>query len=176
MGQLVDQLGPGQIAQPELAEFLQAKTAAQPPFHQVAGGLGDQHLPAVRGGLHPGTPVDRRLVDIVALLHMRIPGVQPHPHPQRRTCRPRLAREPKLAGAGRLTAATALGKAAKTLSPSPREVTTTPPCPSITLVTRRLCRSSATSIASGTLSHSRVEPSMSVSKNVTVPAGSSARR
>ena len=37
-----------------------------------------------------------------------------------------------------------------------------------------MCRSSATSIASGTLSHSRVEPSISVSKNVTVPAGSSA--
>jgi hypothetical protein len=37
-----------------------------------------------------------------------------------------------------------------------------------------LCRSSATSIASGTVSHSRVEPSTSVSKNVTVPAGSPA--
>jgi hypothetical protein len=36
-----------------------------------------------------------------------------------------------------------------------------------------LCRSSATSIASGTLSHSRVDPSISVSKNVTVPAGNS---
>jgi hypothetical protein len=37
-----------------------------------------------------------------------------------------------------------------------------------------LCRSSATSIASGTLSHSRVDPSMSVSRNVTVPVGRSA--
>jgi hypothetical protein len=36
-----------------------------------------------------------------------------------------------------------------------------------------LCRSSATSIASGTVSHSRVDPSISVSKNVTVPAGNS---
>ena len=72
------------------------------------------------------------------------------------------------------TAETALAKTAKKLSPSPREVTTTPPWSSITAVTRRLCRSSATSIASGTVSHSRVEPSMSVSKNVTVPAGSSA--
>ena len=72
------------------------------------------------------------------------------------------------------TAATALAKAAKKLSPSPREVTTTPPCPSITSVTIRLCRSRAASIASGTVSHSRVEPSMSVSKNVTVPACSSA--
>jgi thioredoxin reductase (NADPH) len=33
---------------------------------------------------------------------------------------------------------------------------------------------SATSIASGSVSHSRVEPSMSVSRNVSVPAGSSA--
>jgi hypothetical protein len=41
-------------------------------------------------------------------------------------------------------------------------------------VRRRLCRSSATSIASGTVSHNRVEPSISVSKNVTVPVGSSA--
>jgi hypothetical protein len=34
-----------------------------------------------------------------------------------------------------------------------------------------LCRSSATSIASGIVSHNRVDPSISVSKNVTVPAG-----
>ena len=37
-----------------------------------------------------------------------------------------------------------------------------------------LCRSSATSIASGTVSHSRVDLSISVSRNVTVPVGSSA--
>ena len=102
VGQLVDQLGLGQIAQPELAQPLQAEPAAQPPCHQVAGGLGDQHLPAVRGGFHPGTAVDRRVVDIVALLHMRLAGVQPHPHPQRGTRRPRLRLQPKLAGAGRL--------------------------------------------------------------------------
>jgi len=71
------------------------------------------------------------------------------------------------------TAETAPGKTAKKLSPSPREVTTTPPCPSITPVRSRLCRSGATSIASGTVSHNRVDPSISVSKNVPVPAGSS---
>ena len=38
----------------------------------------------------------------------------------------------------------------------------------------RLCRSSATSIASGTASHNRVDPSISVNKKVTVPAGRSA--
>ena len=54
------------------------------------------------------------------------------------------------------------------------EVTTVPPWPSITSVTCRLCRSSASVMASGTVSHNRVDPSMSVSKNVTVPAGSSA--
>ena len=56
------------------------------------------------------------------------------------------------------TAATALGKTAKKLSPSPREVTTTPPWSSITLVSSRLCASSAASIASGTVSRSRVKP------------------
>jgi hypothetical protein len=44
----------------------------------------------------------------------------------------------------------------------------------ITSVEAGLCRSSATSIASGTVSHSRVDPSISVSKKVTVPAGRSA--
>ena len=53
-------------------------------------------------------------------------------------------------------------------------MTTTPPCPPITSVRTLLCRSSATSIASGTVSHSRVDPSISVSRNVTVPVGSSA--
>jgi hypothetical protein len=43
-------------------------------------------------------------------------------------------------------------------------VTTTPPWSSITPVTSRSCRSSATSIAAGTLSHSRADPSMSVSR------------
>ena len=70
-------------------------------------------------------------------------------------------------------AGAALGKTAKKLSPSPREVTTTPPWPTLTSVSSRLCRSSATSIASGTVSHSRVEPSMPVKRKVTVPVGSS---
>src|SRR5689334_13072814 len=174
MGQLVDKLRLGQIAQPELPQLLKAKSAAQTPCHQIAGGLSDQHLPALRGRLHPGTPVDRRVVDIVAFLHMRLAGVQPHPHPQRRTRRPRLTPEPQLADPAASTAATALANAAKKLSPSPREATTTPPRPSITSVTIRFCRPSAASIAPGAVSHSRVEPSMSVSTNVTVPAGSSA--
>ena len=110
MGELVDELRLGQVAQPELAESFQAKPAAQPPFDQVAGGLGDQHLPAVRGGFHPGAPVDRRVVDIVAFVHMRFPRVQPHPHPQRGTRLPRLRLQPKLASAGRLDRRNRAGK------------------------------------------------------------------
>src|SRR4029077_5781307 len=55
---------PRQVAQPELPQPLQPKAAAQTPCHQVAGGLGDQYLPAVRGCLHPGTPVDRRVAGL----------------------------------------------------------------------------------------------------------------
>ena len=33
-----------------------------------------------------------RMINIVALLDMRVPGMQPHPHPQRGTRRPRLGR------------------------------------------------------------------------------------
>src|SRR6185312_5055388 len=168
MGQLVDKLRLGQIAQPELPQPLQAKAAAQTPCHQIAGGLSDQHLPALRGRLHPGTPVDRRVVERSPSCTCASP-----------VCSPIRTRSAAPVGHGSLpsrnwqapaasTAATALAKAAKKLSPSPREVTTTPPCPSITSVTIRLCRSRAASIASGTVSHSRVEPSMSVSKNVTV--------
>jgi hypothetical protein len=101
--------------------------------------------------------------------------VQPHPYPQRGPSGHASPFSRSWHAPAASTAETALGKTAKKLSPSPREVTTTPPCSSITPVTSRLCSSSAASIASGTLSHSRVEPSISVSKNVTVPAGSSAR-
>jgi hypothetical protein len=41
----------------------------------VAGG--EEHLPAVRGGLQPGTPVDRRVVDTAAAARPRFPCMQP---------------------------------------------------------------------------------------------------
>ena len=127
VGQLEDQLRLGQITQPKLPQPLQPKPAAETARHQVAGRLGEQHLPAVRGGPHPGTPVDRRVVDIIAPLHPRLPGVQPHPHPQRVPVGQSSVRSRSWQAPAASTAATALGKTAKTLSPSPREVTTTPP-------------------------------------------------
>src|SRR5262249_40085120 len=54
------------------------------------------------GRLHPGTPVDRRVLGIVAVLHSCFAGVQPHPHPQRRARRPRLPVQRELARTGSL--------------------------------------------------------------------------
>jgi hypothetical protein len=102
--------GSAKVAQPELPQPPQGEPAAQPPAGQVAGGLGDQHLPAMRGGLHPGAPVDRRVVGLVAAARPRLPGVQPHPHPQHGPRRPRLTAQPELARAGRLDRGHRAGK------------------------------------------------------------------
>jgi hypothetical protein len=120
VGELVDQLRLGQITQSELSQSLQAEPAAQPPLYQVAGGLGDQHLPAVPGRLQTGAAVDRRVVDIVTFLHMRFPGVHPHPHPQRRPRRPRLPVQPQLARASGLDRGHRAGKGGEETVPPPR--------------------------------------------------------
>src|SRR5262249_31085226 len=52
-------------------------TSSGPPTRGVDLVFGDEHLPAVHGGFHPGTAVDRRVLDMIALLHMRLAGVQP---------------------------------------------------------------------------------------------------
>src|SRR5215211_654205 len=54
------------------------------------------------GGPHPGITVDRRVVEMIPAAETRLPGMQPHPHPQSTTGRPQLTPEPKLAHPGRL--------------------------------------------------------------------------
>ncbi len=102
VGQLIDQLRLAQITQPELPQPLQAKTPAQMAFHQGTCGLGDQHLPPVPGGFHPGAPVDRRMIHTATAAHPRLAGMQPHPHPQHGTGRPPLPGQAQLARASRL--------------------------------------------------------------------------
>ena len=61
-----------------------------------------------------------------------------------------------------------------TATPSPIVENTTPPwCPNAAWSVS-LCRTRDRAMAAGSVSHSRVEPSMSVKAKVTVPAGSSA--
>ena len=173
MDQLVDELWHSQIAEPERPELLQPETATQPVADQLARGLGEKHLPAVRSSFHPGTTVDRRVVDTAAAVRPRFPGMQPHPHLQREARRPRLMRQPELAGARRLDRGNRAGKH--------REETVTLPARADhhsaigldNLSEKAIVPLQSRSITSGTVSHSRVDPSMSVSKNVTVPAGSS---
>jgi hypothetical protein len=110
MSELVDEFWLGQVAQPELAQPLQPEPAAQTAQHQVACGLRDQHLPAVPGRLHPGTPVDRRMVNAVAAGRPGLPGVQSHPHPQSRPLGPRLPPQGQLALPGRLDCGHRAGK------------------------------------------------------------------
>ena len=61
------------------------------------------------------------------------------------------------------------GKAAHT--PSPVCLNNQPPWPSIAARNTSSCAAKSTRIASGSVSHRRVEPSISVNKNVTVPDG-----
>jgi hypothetical protein len=98
---------------------LQAKAAAQAPCHQVAGGLGEQHLPAMRGRLHPGAAVDRCVVDVIASAYPHLPGVQPHPHPQRDPRGPCLTTQLKLASASRLDRGNRAGKDGEEAIPLP---------------------------------------------------------
>jgi hypothetical protein len=89
---------------------LAPEPAAQTPTGEIAGGFGDKHLPAVPGGFHPGAAVDRRVIDTVAAACPRLPGVQPHPHVQAGTRRPRLRLQGELARAGRLDRGRRTGK------------------------------------------------------------------
>ena len=63
-----------------------------------------------------------------------------------------------------------------TAKPSPPVENTNPRCASRVRRTISSCWASAIRIASGRSSHSRVEPSMSVNRNVTVPVGRSRTR
>ena len=54
------------------------------------------------GGPHPGTTVDRCVIDMIPAAHPHLPGMQPHPHPQSTTGRPHLTFQPKLTHPGRL--------------------------------------------------------------------------
>jgi hypothetical protein len=65
MDQLKEQLRLGQIPQPELTQLLQPEPAAQTARHQIPRRLGEQHLPAMAGGPHPGTTIDRCVVDMI---------------------------------------------------------------------------------------------------------------
>lgn len=67
------------------------------------------------------------------------------------------------------TASLAFWNAAQNASPT--VLKTVPPLDSITRRSSSSCRSSATLIASGWSCQSRVLPSMSVNRNVTVPVG-----
>ena len=60
-------------------------------------------------------------------------------------------------------------------TPSPVCLNNEPPCPSIAVRNISSCAASATRIASASASHRRVEPSMSVNRNVTTPDGGTPR-
>ena len=125
----------------------------------------DEHLPAVRERRDPSSAmhVDP---DIALDSHRRCSGVQAHPN-RDRPCRERLL--PDRAAAA---APAAVGKATKKASPCVS--TSTPPSATNASRSTRRWPARASAYSSGpTRRNSRVDPSMSVNRNVTVPAGRS---
>ena len=87
---LEDLLGCAQVPQPVLAQTPQPGLVGQPRGHLRA-----HRLAAMRHRHQPGRPVHRR-TEIVPVPLLDLPGVQPHPHPQRRPDRPHLAHQRRL--------------------------------------------------------------------------------
>ena len=109
---------------------------------------------------------------MIAAAHPHLPGMQPHPHPQSTTGRPHLT-QPKLTHPGRLHRRHRAVKDSKETVTLPTGGNHRPAMPldhlgqkTIVPLQRHLHRLRL-------VSHSRVEPSMSVSRNVSVPAGNS---
>ena len=67
---------PFQFGLGQAVERGESEPAAHTASHGVAGRLGEQNLPAVRAGLHPGAPVDRCVVNMIASAYPHLPGVQ----------------------------------------------------------------------------------------------------
>ena len=135
--------------------------------HELGDRRGAHDLAAMRDGHHPCRPIHVR-AEIVAVAFGRGPDMQAHPAPRGRA-RPATPLRPARPAPQPPTQAPfcVLAKLANT--PSPVLFTTRPPCDSTVSRTSPSCSMSAARISSGCSSHLRVEPSISVKRNVTVP-------
>jgi hypothetical protein len=119
-------------------------------------------------GRQPRRPVQGG-AEVVALAFLRIARVQGHPHPDRGSLRPQLVVKAGLGATAAASASPARANAAA--NPSPPVENTYPPCAWVAARTMSSWRATARRIASVADAHSRVDPSMSVNRKVTVPEG-----
>ena len=148
-------LGPRQVPQSVLAQVDELDAG-----HQRRRRRRDQDLAAVPGGHDPGGPVQRR-PEVVAVAFLR-------PRPVATPMRTGSASS-RWACTAASTAGRAVANAAQT--PSPVCLNNQPPWASIAARSTSSCAARAARMTSGSVSHRRVEPSMSVNRKVTVPDG-----
>ena len=85
--ELIEMLGPREIAQAMLAQVTELHARRQMIAHQFLGGQRDQHLAAMGRGEDARHAI-QRLAEVVAIAMLRRAGVQRHAHFQCRRCRP----------------------------------------------------------------------------------------
>ena len=173
VAELEHPLGANEAAQLMEPQVAQRRAVGQPVADELRGGVGHDDLPAVREAAEPGATVHGRSL-VVAVRELRFTGVERHAHPDYGLVRPRL----------RVQRALQCDRAPQGIA-----------CPSEhreRAITLPLVLGAAAAERSEVLSNERivacerpprldrvrspglrVEPSTSVSRNVTVPDGSS---
>jgi hypothetical protein len=161
LAELVDPLRRGQVLQPVLAEIEQLVRV-----DELARRLRDEHLPAVADGGDPSGAVDVE-ADVSLLGDTRLAGVDPHAHTDRSVAERVL---------GVVCGRQCIGRTREGDEERvPLGVDLDPAVPLERVAKRaRRCSARASAYASPSSCSRRVDPSMSVKRKVTVPAGRSA--
>src|SRR6266545_1479602 len=167
--ELKNALGVGQVFELVVTQVVQLRVRRQLLAHQLCHGQREQDLAAMTGSQQPRNAAEWQAEIVVApaldspvcsAMRTRSGPVGPHAP----VCRRRWAANAAFNAAG------ARAKAAQ--NPSPAVRNTMPSCSLIAWRRMLSCCASASGIASGCCSQSRVLPSISVYRNVTVPVGS----
>ncbi len=167
--ELEQPLGQRQVTQLVGSEIHQL--ISMQPAEQLLGRQRHENLAAVPGSHEPGGAVDGR-PEVIAVTLLDLAAVNAHPHVQQRL---RLARrEVRLRSLGGVDCVA--GPVERRREPVAPVANTYPPWASIASRTTASCTANAARISSARSSHSRVEPSISVKRNVTVPEGRPATR
>ena len=173
-GQQVHRLRAVEVPQLLDAQLDQPSTGRKMVGDELGRDLADEHVAGSRDGAQARGPVDRS-AEVVAIAFDGFAGVRARSAPRPCTLSghgssniPRCtARAAAAASAGRLNTL-------NVESPSPFDLSSTPPWLVTAAPTNRSWRSRQSLIRSGTTSHNRVEPTTSLRRNVMSPDGSSA--
>ena len=172
--ELPDPLGPPEILQSMQSQIAELGVVRKRVDDEIARRVRDQRLAAVTDRTHARAPDDRRTEVVPGITEADLARVQRHPHPHRATVGPGLLRERALHVERR-------GHRVRRPRERPDHAVALtllhrPGTPHAAKPPRRAARSAARPKPRSRrrrASHSFVEPSMSVRRNVTVPVGSS---